>query len=475
LTRVHRIASLALAGVLTGCALSTPPEQEQILREALPQGTTVPSSWQARASSRAVADDWLRSFNDPTLDMLVAEAIANNRDLAQAAESVRVAQQAVVVVGAQLLPRVGAQIGTRFIHDQDHDDVSTSDIAFAGVAWEADVWGRLRAQRSAAAAKARAIALDYQYARQSLAATVAKAWYLASEARQLLALAQEAVRVYEELLALVQIRRGAGKDTDLNIADTRSKLDLARAQVETMRAAYGDARRALEVLVGRYPAAEIEAEAAPPRLPPMVATGMPASLLERRPDLVAAEQRVLAAFRQEEAAKLALLPSFSFSLAGGRLGDRVLSILRLNPWLSSATVGMSIPIYMGGALQAKVEIATAQQAKAIVAYGATVLTAFQEVEDALANEQMLAKRLPLEEAALVNSIEAVRLAKIQYQVGSRDLLWVANLQADQLAIQAVVIKTKNLRRANRIKLHLALGGDFDATPAASLAMMPPAP
>lgn len=467
--------ALVAAATLSGCALSTPPGHAQILHDALPKGTAVPPAWQAPAAGRAVTSDWIKSFNDPVLDALVAEAIANNRDLAQAAARVRIAQQAVRVVGARLLPQVGAQAGGRFTHDQGHDGTSSSDIVYGGVAWEADVWGRLRAQRAATGATASAIALDYGYARQSLAATVAKAWYLACEARQLLALAQKSVKVYGELLALVKVRQAAGKDTNLDIADTSAKLDMAHAQVETTRAAYGEAQRALEVLLGRYPDAEIKAALAPPPLPPPVGAGVPASLLERRPDLVAAEQQVLAAFRQQEAARLALLPDFSLSLVGGRLGDQVLSLLRLNPWLASAAIGMSIPIYEGGALRAKVRIATDEQAQAVAAYGAAVLTAFQEVENALANQRLIARRLPFEQAALANSTEAVRLARLQYQAGSRDLLWVANLQADQLAIQAVVIKTRNLQRANRIKLHLALGGSFDATPATQLVALSPAP
>jgi len=460
---------LLAAGVLSGCALSTPPGQDQILQDALPEGTAVPPTWQAKASSRVVQKDWLKSLNDPALEALVAEAIANNRDLAQAAETVRIAQQAVLVAGARLLPQVGAQAGGRSTHDQDHDGITTSDVAYAGVAWELDLWGRLRAQRVATAATASATALDYNYARQSLAATVAKAWYLASEARQLLALANQSVKVYGELLALVEVRRKAGKDTDLDVADTSTKLELARAQVQTASAAYGEARRALEVLLGRYPAAEIEAAVKLPHLPPLVTAGVPASLIQRRPDLVAAEQQVLATFYKEEAAKLALYPDFGLSLVGGRLGDTLLSLLQLNPWLTSAAIGMSIPIYEGGSLRAKVQIATAEQAQSVAAYGAAVLNAFQEVENALDNQRLIAKRLPFEQAALANSTKAVRLAKIQYQAGSRDLLWVANLQAEQFVIKGKVIKTRHLLRTNLVELYLALGGGFDTTPAAQLA------
>ena len=464
LLRLSRVLALAATAALAGCALSAPPAQEKIVADALSKGTVIPRTWQVQAPAGEVSDDWIKSFSDPALDALVAEAIANNRDLAQAAEAVRIAQQAVLVVGATLLPQVGANAGARFTHDQDHHGTATSDVAYAGVAWEADVWGRLRAQRAATEAQAAATALDYQYARQSLAATVAKAWYLACETRQLLDLAEQAVQVYGKQLELVKVRQAAGKDTALNIAETSAKLDMARAQEQSATATYGEARRALEVMLGRYPAAEIQAAVVLPALPPPVAPGVPASLLGRRPDLVAAEQQVLAAFRQQEAARLALLPDFSISLVGGRLGDNILSLLRLNPWLASAAVGMSIPIYEGGALRAEIQIATAQQAQAVSAYGAALLAAFEEVENALANERLIARRLPFEDAALANSTEAVRLARIQYQAGSRDLLWVSTLQANQIATQAAVIKTRNEQRTNRIRLHLSLGGSFDATP-----------
>jgi outer membrane protein TolC len=311
-------AAGAIAAALGACAPSTPPAHDEIVRDALPEGTAIPPAWRAEGGVGAVADDWLRSFGDPVLDGLVAEAIAGNRDLAQAAARVRIAQQAVIVVGAQLLPQVGAVLGGRTTRDEDHDGNFNTGVIYAGVAWEIDLWGRLRAQRAAAEAGATATALDYAFARQSLAATVARAWYLASEARQQLALAEQSVKVYGELLALVKIRRAAGRDSDLDVADTSARLDFARAAVEQARTAYGEARRALEVLLGRYPAAEIEAAAAFPPLPPPVGAGVPASLLERRPDLAAAEQQVLAAFRRQEAAKLALLPSVGISLVGRR-------------------------------------------------------------------------------------------------------------------------------------------------------------
>jgi len=464
--RGRRLVAVIAAALAAGCALKTPPPHEAVVAEALPKATNIPPDWKAAASDAPVTDDWLKSFDDPALEAIVAEAIANNLDLRQASDRVAIAQQAAVVVGARLLPQVGVQLGGRTTRDEDHDSNFNTGFAYAGVTWELDLWGKLRAQRAAAEAGYEATALDYAFARQSLATTAAKAWFLAIETRQLLELAEQAVGIYRKLADLVAIRRNAGKDSDLDVYDTRAKLESALSEVELARQSYGEARRALEVLLGRYPAAEIEAAAAYPFLPPSPAAGVPAALLQRRPDILAAEREVLAAFRQEEAAKLALLPDLSFSLGGGRLGDQLLSLLRLNPWMASAAIGVSIPIFEGGALRAKVQIATARQAEAVARYGNVVLIAFREAEDALANERLLAERLPFDENALGDRTESVRIATVQFLAGRRDLLWVSNLQTGQLATESALIRLRGLQRANRVRLLLALGGSYDATPAA---------
>ena len=458
-----RAALVVAAVMLAGCALKAPPTHTDVVEQALPKATRIPPAWRADPRGGEVPNGWLKSFDDPTLDAIVAEAIANNLDLKAAGFKVAIAQQTVVVVGSRLLPWVGVQAGATGTKDFD-DGTFGSTSAFLGVAWELDVWGRLRAQRAASEANAEAVALDYAYARQSLAATTAKLWYLAVEARQFLALSERAVGVFSDLLTLVQFRRNAGKDSDLDVVDVRAKLEQAQSDVERARESVGEARRALEVLLGRYPAAEIEVAAVYPPLPPLAGTGVPSALLERRPDLIAAEREVLAAFRREEAAELALLPDFSLSLAGGRLGDQVLSLLHLNPWLASAGIGVSIPIYTGGALQAKVVIATAQQSEAVTRYGAVALTAFREVENSLSNERLLALQLPLEQKSLDDRTEAVRIATIQYKTGRRDLLWVAQLQTAQLATEANVIKLRGAQRTNRVRLYQVLGGSFDAAP-----------
>ena len=173
-----------LAVLVSGCALSKPPPQAELVTNALPVAT-IPSAWFADGITNLVVNDWLKAFNDANLEAIVAEAITNNLNLREAAERVEMARQNVVVVGSQMKPQIGVDLGLGATRDDGHDNWYSSKKGVAGVAWEPDVWGKLRAQRGAAEAGYQATALDYAFARQSLAATTAKAWYLATEANQL--------------------------------------------------------------------------------------------------------------------------------------------------------------------------------------------------------------------------------------------------------------------------------------------------
>jgi outer membrane protein, multidrug efflux system len=463
-----------LVGVFAGCALSKPPSQAQLVTSALPTGTTIPPHWISPAATNAVANDWLKSLNDPHLDALVAEAITNNLDLRQAAARVAAARQAVVVVGSQLLPHVGAKLGAGATRDDGHDDWGTGATAYLGAAWEPDIWGRVRAERASSQASCEATALDFTWARESLAATTAKVWYLAVEARQLVVLSEQYVGVYAQLLELVKIRRAAGKVTDLDVAEASGSLNTAQSQVRVFQAAESEVKRVLELLLGRYPAADVAVAGSFAPVPPPVQAGLPASLLARRPDILAAESTALAAFRSQEAARLALLPNFTLGIEGGRLENNLLSLLQLNPWLLHTVVGMTIPIYTGGELTARIRIATAQQQVAVAAYGSTVLVAFREAENALTNEGLIAQRLGFDQAALRDRTEAVRISRIQYTAGASDLLSVLQLQADQIGSQIALIKLRSTQLANRINLHLALGGSFEGAPAGTTVTAGPA-
>ena len=468
-TRAVGGVSLALAALwFSGCSLTTPPERSEVLARALPTTTTIPSGWQQEGSaSTEVQDNWLARFDDPQLETIVAEALANNPDLRQAASTVLVVAQSINLANAQMLPQIGGQVGQTSTKDFDESNTNNNDQVNLILSWEIDIWGRLRAQKAAAQANYAAAALDYAFARQSLAATTTRSWFAAVQATQLLDLAEQSANTYKQLVHVSEVRNKAGKVSQFDVIQAQAALDGAEATLQDARNNLAIARRNLELLLGRYPAAEIAVSLLSTALPPKVAGSAPLSLLGRRPDIVAAEQQVRSAFRGLEADRLALWPDFSFQLEVGRFSDNLMSLLDINPWLGHSAIGMQIPIYEGGALVAQIAIGDAQEQAAVANYGGVVLNAFNEVETGLGNEYYLDKSLVYVERAVASLAQAVDLANDRYQAGASDMQSVLQLQTRELATRANAIDLRYGLLTNRVGLYLALGSSFDSQPMVS--------
>jgi outer membrane protein TolC len=218
--------------------------------------------------------------------------------------------------------------------------------------------------------------------------------------------------------------------------------------------------RGLEIVVGRYPRAELALAADLPGLPPPVPAGLPSELLERRPDLIAAERRVAAAFHAIQVAKAARLPRMALTASGGHSTSELLRLANVSSTFWTVFANFLAPIFDGGALKAQVDIATAEQQAALALYGQTALRAFSEVETALASEQLLADQQAYLERVLAQDSDALRLGRIRYNVGATDLLDVLQLQTRQLDSNFELIGVRADRLTNRVALHLALGGGF---------------
>lgn len=358
-----------------------------------------------------------------------------------------------------VLPAVIIQGGPNISGRFEGKQFNSSGI-FGAIAWELDIWGRLRAQSAAAQESFQATEADLVAARQSLAALAAKAWYLATYTARLQQLAEEGVTVYRDIFEVVQLKKDVGEVSEQDIYLARSDLETASASVEQTKRAHQQAVRALEVLMGRYPAAELKAADQPPNTPPIPA-GIPSEVLERRPDLRAAQLRVAAAFHLVQSAKAARLPSISLTLAGGRSTNDLFELVGTNPEFWTAGANFLAPVFTGGALKAQVRIQNAQQLAATLAYGQAALRAFQDVETSLSNEGSLVQGQRQLAASVRDNEEAYRLGRVQFDVGAIDLLKVLQLQGRVLAARSALIGISHERLTNRINLHLALGGTVD--------------
>jgi multidrug efflux system outer membrane protein len=457
-TPYRRFITAAVLATVAGCALNTPPDRSELQKQALPN-TAVPATWKTDSGSASpVTDRWLATFNDPALSALVSEALIYNADLQVAAARVEQAAGYLKVAGASLLPSVGI---AGLAGGKSGGNGGGLEGVFLNASLELDVWGRVRYGEAAADAQAAAVAADYAYARQSLAAMVAKSWFVAIEAGLQQSIAREMLRAAESLLKLAQERMRIGNGNEQAVADARATVASYRDALRQIDLSREQALRALESLLGRYPAAEIQVAQNLSPMPPPVPAGMPSQLLERRPDVIAAERRVATAFNRVGEARAAQLPRISLTAGGSDVSSELFVLQNTNNPVWSFGANLIAPLYQGGALRAQVEIRSAEQKQAVAQYARAGQRAFSEAEGALSAEKALRERDALLDAAVRDNERAVELAQIQYRIGAINLGAVEQRQLGLYAARTSRLRVQSERLAQRVNLHLALGGDFD--------------
>ncbi len=454
--------ALVFLAVLGGCALDKPPETAEVIGDALPPEAEVPEAWAAPVDSGEVDDGWVATFRDDRLSALVDEAMANNLNLQAASARVDAAAARTRQAGAALRPAIGLGGSASQLSGKDSDlSGSPTSLAVLSVSWEADVWGRVRAGVEAAEAGLQATVADFESARQSLAAQTAVTWFLAVQAHEQRMLAREGVALFKQVVDLVSAKERIGKASPQDLHLARADLASAEEALRKIENGYEQTVRAVEVLLGRYPSADLETAEVLAAVPPPIPVGLPSGILERRPDLIAAERRLAGAFYLSQEARAARLPRFTLTGSLGSVDSALTDII--NPGNPAWNIGADLfaPLYAGGALKAGVEVADAQQRAALAAFGATALRAFQEVENALSGEKLLAEREAFLEVTVKENAEALRVTKVQYEVGRVELLAYLQVQARLLSARSRLIAVRFDRLAQRINLHLALGGSFE--------------
>lgn len=452
----------SIAALVGGCALKAPQAGDELARASAPS-RVVPEKWIAQgATAGAVGDRWLASFGDPQLDALVSEAVTYNYDLRIAAARVEQSAAYQKIASATLYPQVNvlARGGGKLSGD-------SSGLQGAGVFvnWELDLWGRVRAGAAAADAQYVSVALDAEYARQSIAAQVAKGWFLATEALQQRNLADETVSAATRLTSLALDRQRVGVGDEYDVRVSLANLETFRDAAQNLDLSYQQALRSLEVVVGRYPSGTLAVPTAFTAVAGAVPGGMPSELLERRPDIVAAERRVAAAFYRGEEAKAAQLPKISLTGAVSSITSELFVLQDRDNPVWSAGASLLAPIYMGGQLRAQVAVRTAEQKQALAEYGRAGARAFGEVENALSAGFALEAREAILQQAVSENERALELANIRYRVGSGDLRAVMQQNLALYAARVSLIRVRSERLAQRVNLYLALGGSFDERPA----------
>ncbi len=478
--------------LVTGCAVQKPPTGADIAPDA---ARKIPGGWASSHKRGDVVPNWIRTFNDPQLTALVAEAVARNPDLKAAAAHVEASRYAIKIAASSLYPRIAVKgLGERQgreITDSHGGGIDPPDLGGLGVdlssgasdtsnvldpstqrwvyglgigaSWELDVWARVRSNKAAAAAESVALAEDYEFARQSLAAAVARAYFSVIEAAQQESNARETLELYQDFSDLTQKKKQQGHASDYDVSQIRSRTAGAKDTYIAAQAARAQAIRAIEIVTSNYPAGRLDVRRSFPAQPKAVPAGLPSQILERRPDILAAEQRVGAAFHRTAAARAARLPRFSISASAG-MGTAQLDTVGVIDAVSwSLAAGVIQPIFFGGELKAAQDVRTAEQKAATASYVGVALRAFGDVEDALSNDYYLRQR----EAALGEMVDAsadtLKFGRQQFDEGHADMFTILRHAGENLAAKIELTKIRASRLRERVNLHLALGGDFQGT------------
>ncbi len=410
-------------------------------------------------------DNWIATFDDATLQALVIEALVNNRDVRVAAafrdQSIALAQKA----GAPLWPTLDLNAeGLKTFHNAGNNSTAML-LNLSCISWEVDVWGRVRYLTDAAEADVQVAQADLEFMRQSIASQVAQTYCQAIANKQHLANSQAMVVMQEEINRIHQAKLKEGQLGKMDWELSNSDLASFRADAQNRQSAYESSLRALEVLLGRYPSAEVTAAAAQPKFPQAIPAGLPSELLERRPDIIAAERTVAAAFFNTQSARANLLPKIALTADAGYASASLSHMVDSRNTVFRAGGSLAQPLFDGGQRLADIESAKAVQRQAIDQYAQTALAAFRDVQNGLANEAYYREQEVQFSKASASMEIALPLADKQYKAGTLSLLNFQQVQQQAYTAKDNYISAQFARVQQRIQLHQALGGAIpDAQP-----------
>lgn len=441
--------------LIAGCTTTSP-------RVRGDTGAAMPDAWQAADEHRhPVPEHWVEAFGDPNLSALVHDALAENYELKAAAARVKAAIAQARIDGAGRWPQLHLIPGyqTTQIREAGFGSARFSVFeALFSLSWELDVWGRIDDFRQAAIREADATAADYHGARLSLAARIAQSYFELAEAKLQSDVAEQSVKDRRIIVDLVRGRfvRGLTKALDVRLALT----DLATAEAETAQARnqVQNVTRRLEVLLGRYPAGRLAGMLELPESPASMPAGLPSELLERRPDLVAAFDRLRSADARLDSTRKLLLPRVALTAAGGVRSTALTDLVDPRSLAWNVLIGLAQPIFTGGRIRGEIELNTAQTEQAFNLYKSTALNAFREVEQVLAADEWLRKEEEAVRKAVEQTEASRKLAVYSYQHGHIEILTLLDSYRSTLIARSAHLSIRRQLLANRVNLFLALGG-----------------
>jgi multidrug efflux system outer membrane protein len=479
---VKRTSAVLLALALAACAA---PEFKQpqvdtpaAFKEASDSPVTAPDGtrWQvAKAAESQPRGEWWLAFNDPDLTSLINEAARSNNNLAQATARLKQARAIAGIAEADRIPQIGVNAGvernqasplSRGLPSGTSVSPQTVYQANLTASYEVDLFGRVSSNVSAAQADAAASEATYRSVLLSLQADVAQTYFRLRETDAELATLNETVRLRAESLHVVQSRFDLGDIGEFDLSRAKTELSTAKAEAIALQQQRTTNEHALAVLLGK-PASSFTAAAKPLNdiaSVPQIPTGIPSTLLQRRPDIVIAQHAMEASNARIGVARAAMFPALNINGGIGGVGTSLADVFNWSSrsWVLGAL--MSMPIIDGGRNRNNITRSEAALEESVADYRQQVLVAFADVEDNLAGLRILAGQAQQTDEAVVSAQRSADLAKMLYESGRTGYLDMIDAQRNLTTVQRTAVQVRGSRAVTTVALIRALGGGWESQP-----------
>ncbi|MFW9612113.1 MAG: efflux transporter outer membrane subunit [Fluviibacter sp.] len=468
---------LVSAGLLSACAVGPDYHRPEVAAPESYRATADQTSMAADAPSVKPSDAWWESFNDPVLDKLIEVALANNRDLQSAIANVIRARGQLETTRAQFFPQLGASaataraqgssIGTAVIAPTP-GTIGTVSTLQAPATWQIDLFGGTRRQVEAASAIEAAAIAKRQAVALAVAGQMAESYIMLRALDQQLVVTHQTLESYRKTLHVFELRYKHGTANMVQLSQVQSQVDQAEATIPPLMKAIAEQENTINFLAGRNPGSVPRGKSINQLVLPRPPAGLPSELLARRPDVMGAEQQLIAANAQIGVAKAQYYPSISLTGALGSSSTNLINLFSGPGKIWSIGAGATMPIFTAGAIAGQVTSAEAGQQMALAEYRKSVEAAFRDVDNALVASAEYRKLVAAREQQVKTLATYAKLSNMQFNYGYADYLTVLNAEESQFTAELQLVSAQRLEAGAIVGLYMALGGGWEAADKATV-------
>lgn len=419
----------------------------------------IPEDWMVSGEDTTVfSPEWISEFLDSKAQDLVRQTYLHNQDIKLAALRVDQAQLGIKIAHSRLLPTVGFGLNEGVWNITNGPG---PDVALLKLNWEVDVFGKNRYKKKGATAAYYSTEQQLEYIKYAMATQTLRFWYSLMGGMVNLRLYDTAIDINKQMKEIIDVRSEVGASSLMELRLIESNIIQLEEQRMGLQELNRELVRSIHLITGQYPLSEMEN--VPNKLPvltKMVPDSVSSTLLDTRPDIMAAQYMADRAFYEHGAARKARLPIFNIGFNGGYLGTNPIS-LNTSSWVNAFVGGLTAPIYAGGALKTNVEIKMKQREEAMEFYAKTVLKALKELETSHSNIRNWENRKNKLMQAEDKLIEYYRLSKFQYDIGNEDLYILLSKQIDLLLVGAQLVNVHVNEILSRLNFYQSLGGNYE--------------